>query len=80
MFALRAPKLLQYILAHCVAPSPDDRNERLGVALAEEMLNDPANADMWETVEKTVAHSIELSGSSWVRPKLDEARRILELA
>lgn len=80
MFALRAPKLLQYVLAHCVAPSPDDRDERLGVALAEEMLNDPANAGMWETVEKTVAHSIELSGSSWVRPKLDEARRILELA
>lgn len=80
MFALRAPKLLQYVLAHCVAPSPDERDERLGVALADEMLNDPANADMWETVEKTVTQSIGLSGSSWVRPKLDEARRILELA
>lgn len=79
LFAKRAPKLLQYVLAHCVAPSVYDRNERLGVALAEEMANDPANAELWAIVDKALATSIELSGSSWVKPKLDEARHILEL-
>ena len=80
MFACRAPKLLQYVLAHCVAPSPYERNERFGVELAHELLHDPANAGMWETVKKALDTSIELSGSSWVRPKLNEARDILELS
>jgi len=48
--------------------------------LARELRHDPANAGMWETVKKALDTSIELSGSSWVRPKLNEARDILELS
>ena len=58
MFACRAPKLLQYVLAHCVAPSPYERNERFGVELAHELLHDPANAGIWETVKKALDLSL----------------------
>ncbi|WFD24011.1 hypothetical protein MEQU1_002708 [Malassezia equina] len=79
LFAQRGPRLLQYILAHSVTPSPTERDEQRGVELADELLHDPENESLWQTVSKALATSIELSGSSWVRPKLDEARHILQL-
>lgn len=79
LFAQKGPLLLQYVLAHSVTPSPAERNEQLGVELAEQLLQAPENEALWQTVAKALGTSIELSGSSWVRPKLDEARRILQL-
>lgn len=79
LFAQKGPLLLQYVLAHSVTPSPAERIEQLGVELAEQLLQAPENEALWQTVAKALGTSIELSGSSWVRPKLDEARRILQL-
>ncbi|WFD36940.1 hypothetical protein MCUN1_003832 [Malassezia cuniculi] len=78
-FANEAPRLLQYILAHSTTPTPAERNEEAGVDLARALVADPANAQMWQTVRGALDSSIEHSGSTWVRPKLDEARAILEL-
>ena len=79
-FAHEAPRLLQYVLAHSVTPSPAERDEAKGLALAREMVSDPANAELWRCVEQALKTSIELSGSAWVRPKLDHARSVLELS
>ncbi|WFD02209.1 hypothetical protein MOBT1_000890 [Malassezia obtusa] len=79
-FAHEAPRLLQYLLRYAVAPTPAERNERKGLELAEEMLTDPRNAPLWEKVKTALDASIAMSGSTWVRPKLDEARSILELS
>ena len=79
LFAQKGPLLLQYVLAHSIAPTPAERNEKLGMLLAEQLLQAPENEALWQTVSKALDTSIKLSGSSWVRPKLDEARRILEL-
>ncbi|WFD27895.1 hypothetical protein MNAN1_002903 [Malassezia nana] len=79
LFAQKGPLLLQYVLAHSVTPTPSERDERQGVELAEQLLKAPENEALWRIVSKALATSIELSGSSWVRPKLDEARHILEL-
>lgn len=78
-FAHTAPRLLQYVLAHAVTPTPAERNERRGVELAQEMLHDPLNVPLWQSVKTALATSIGMSGSAWVRPKLDEARAIMEL-
>lgn len=78
-FARDAPRLCQYIIAHALAPSPSERDEAAGVALARALYADPANAALWDTVRGAIESSIEHSGSTWVRPKLDDARAILEL-
>lgn len=78
-FARTAPRLLQYLLAYSVTPTATERDERKGVALAHEMLNDPQNSSLWASVRDALATSIAMSGSTWVRPKLEEARAILEL-
>ncbi|WFC99869.1 hypothetical protein MYAM1_002615 [Malassezia yamatoensis] len=79
-FAKEAPRLLQYILRYSVAPTPAERNERIGVQLAQEMLHDPQNTSLWTQVKVALDHSIAMSGSTWVRPKLEEARGILGLS
>ncbi|KOS13574.1 protein kinase [Malassezia pachydermatis] len=79
LFARRGPKLLQYVLAHSVTPSPKERNEKLGVQLAEEMLHDHDYARTWDIVDNALQQSLDNSGSAWVKPKLDEARAILAM-
>lgn len=79
-FAYEAPRLLQYVLHYSVAPTPTERNELKGVRLAQEMLDDPRNRPLWDEVKHALDKSIAMSGSTWVRPKLDEARAILELS
>ena len=78
-FAADAPRLLQYLLAHAVTQTPAERDESAGLALARALRFDPAHAAMWATVSAAIESSIEHSGSTWVHPKLDEARGILEL-
>ncbi|WFD31193.1 hypothetical protein MSPP1_002227 [Malassezia sp. CBS 17886] len=79
-FAREAPRLLQYVLRYSVTPTPSERNEEKGLELALHMAQDPANQATWARAKKALDTSINASGSMWVRPKLDEARAILELA
>ncbi|PKI82487.1 hypothetical protein MVES_003664 [Malassezia vespertilionis] len=78
-FARTAPCLLQYLLAYSVAPTPAERCEYKGMQLAKSMRDDSANADLWRLAKRALSVSIDMSGSAWVRPKLDEARTIMEL-
>lgn len=78
-FAADAPRLLQYLLAHAITPTPAERDEAAGVAFAQALRADPAHAGMWATVHAALESSIEHSGSTWVCPKLDVAREILEI-
>lgn len=79
LFATLGPKLLQYFLRYCVAPTPEERDEKIGMQLADEMLHDPAEEDNRLKADRALARLVEQSGSAWVKPKLDEARQILGL-
>ena len=48
--------------------------------LAQEIRADPALAELWAKADDALRVSIGLSGSTWVRPKLNEAREILEIS
>ena len=57
-----------------------ERDEESGVKLAQEIRADPALAELWAKADDALRVSIGLSGSTWVRPKLNEAREILEIS
>ena len=80
-FARSAPELLNFVLTRCVVGDPSLRGpdaEVEGMRLAT-WFEEPARAELLEVGRKAVDQAIELSGSVWVRPRLDEARKSLGL-
>lgn len=80
-FARAAPHLLRYVLASCLTASPTARGsaaEMEGLQLAAELETEKDGLTM-RVAKQAVETAIQLSGSEWVRPKLDEARRSLGL-
>ncbi|CAO1632111.1 unnamed protein product [Parajaminaea phylloscopi] len=80
-FARAAPQLLRYVLASCLTLSPSARGveaELEGLQLAARIEGEDAGA-LIKVAKKAVETAIQLSGSEWVRPKLDEARKSLGL-
>jgi hypothetical protein len=80
-FALSAPRLLKYVLASCLVLSPSARGveaELEGLRLAADLQKE-RGGDLMRLGTKAVRTAIELSGSEWVRPKLEEARLSLGL-
>ncbi|PWN52854.1 hypothetical protein IE53DRAFT_339797 [Violaceomyces palustris] len=80
-FALEAPELLSFILSRCVVRNVARRGteaEIEGLRLAEWF--EKSRSHLLQIGQSAVKTAIELSGSAWVKPKLDEARRSLGLA
>lgn len=80
-FAQSAPSLLRYVLASCLTLDPANRSieaEYEGLRLAAEIEAENGGETML-VAQRAVQGAIQLSGSEWVRPKLDEARKSLGL-
>ncbi|CAO1626977.1 unnamed protein product [Sympodiomycopsis kandeliae] len=80
-FARQAPHLLKFVLASCLTLSPSERNmdaELDGLNLIEQIEAEKDGATM-RIAQQAVQNAIRFSGSEWVRPKLDDARRSLGL-
>jgi hypothetical protein len=84
-FAREAPDLLKLVIARCITELPEERSveaetECLRFAdLLDEEQREIGDKSRLSIGHRAVKTSIDLSGSSWVRPKLDEARRNLGL-
>ncbi|PWZ03225.1 hypothetical protein BCV70DRAFT_214681 [Testicularia cyperi] len=80
-FARSAPELLTWVLSRCVVRSVDQRNfaeaESEGLRLASWF--EFHHKDLVEKGRAAVDTAIEMSGSIWVRPRLDDARKSLGL-
>ena len=80
-FARSAPELLVWVLSRCVVPNVAQRSigeaEPEGLRLADWL--EAERGDMLQLGAKAVAAAIEMSGSVWVRPRLDDARKSLGL-
>lgn len=80
-FARSAPELLTWILSRCVVESIEQRNiaeaEAEGLQLADWI--EAQKGEMLRVGKQAVDAAIELSGSVWVRPRLDDARKSLGL-
>ncbi|SPO21657.1 uncharacterized protein UTRI_01139_B [Ustilago trichophora] len=80
-FARSAPELLVFVLTRCVVESVSQRNiaesEHQGLQLADWI--EANRAEMLQQGRKAVEAAIEMSGSVWVRPRLDDARKSLGL-
>ncbi|TKY84903.1 hypothetical protein EX895_005983 [Sporisorium graminicola] len=80
-FARSAPELLTWVLSRCVVESIEQRNiaeaEAEGLQLAEWV--EEHKAELMQVGKQAVDAAIELSGSVWVRPRLDDARKSLGL-
>uniref|UniRef100_V5EVF5 Protein kinase n=2 Tax=Kalmanozyma brasiliensis (strain GHG001) TaxID=1365824 RepID=V5EVF5_KALBG len=80
-FARSAPELLTWVLSRCVVESTHQRSvaeaEVEGVALAEWF--EQERADMLDKGRTAVDAAIEMSGSVWVKPRLDDARKSMGL-
>ncbi|PWN29031.1 hypothetical protein BDZ90DRAFT_137499 [Jaminaea rosea] len=75
-FAHCAPHLLRYVLASCLTLDPTARGvdaELEGLRLAAQLEAENGGETM-RIAKVAVDTAIRLSGSEWVRPKLDEAR------
>lgn len=80
-FARSAPELLTWVLSRCVVESTHQRAiadaEAEGAALAEWF--EQERADMLAKGRTAVDAAIEMSGSVWVKPRLDDARKSMGL-
>ena len=80
-FARSAPELLVWVLSRCVVESVAQRNiaeaEHEGLMLAD--WYEKEQGEMLDKGKKAVEAAIEMSGSVWVRPRLDDARKSLGL-
>ncbi|EPQ29744.1 uncharacterized protein PFL1_02963 [Pseudozyma flocculosa PF-1] len=79
-FARSAPELLRFVLTRCVTADVGVRGteaEVEGLRLATWL--ETERGELLKQGQKAVEEAIEMSGSSWVRPRLDEARRSLGL-
>ncbi|CBQ70630.1 conserved hypothetical protein [Sporisorium reilianum SRZ2] len=79
--ARSAPELLTWILSRCVVASVEQRTvaeaEAEGLLLADWL--EASRAELLHVGKRAVDAAIELSGSVWVRPRLDDARKSLGL-
>lgn len=90
-FAHEAPDLLRLVLARCISDLPEERSteaELECLRFVEEMEEEQRRAQAQDgdneqstlgIGQRAVRVAIDLSGSSWVRPKLDDARMSLGL-
>ncbi|SPO22461.1 uncharacterized protein UTRI_01139 [Ustilago trichophora] len=80
-FARSAPELLVYVLTRCVVENVSQRNiaesEHEGLQLADWI--EANRGGMLQQGGKAIEAAIEMSGSVWVRPRLDDARKSLGL-
>ncbi|SNX82612.1 uncharacterized protein MEPE_01318 [Melanopsichium pennsylvanicum] len=78
-FARSAPELLVWVLTRCVVESVEQRNvaeaEHEGMLLADWF--EKQKVESLKVGRRAVEAAIEMSGSVWVRPRLDEARKSL---
>ncbi|PWN97820.1 hypothetical protein FA09DRAFT_285599, partial [Tilletiopsis washingtonensis] len=79
-FARQAPSLCAYVLARCLSELPEERGadaEAEGLALVRDFERERDELGEHSALaqgERAVHVAIELSGSAWVRPKLEAAR------
>lgn len=82
-FARSAPALLTWVLSRCVVYDVAQRNiihaEHEALQLADWLQHHPPTHQLLATGKQAVEAAIEMSGSVWVRPRLDEARKSLGL-
>jgi serine/threonine protein kinase len=84
-FARQAPSLCAYVLARCLSELPEERGadaEAEGLALVRDFERERDELGEHSALaqgERAVHVAIELSGSAWVRPKLEAARLSLGL-
>ncbi|KAJ1589504.1 hypothetical protein NDA15_005995 [Ustilago hordei] len=80
-FAHSAPELLVWVLTRCIVEAVQQRNiaeaEQEGLQLADWV--EKEKGEVLDLGRKAVDAAIEMSGSVWVRPRLDEARKSLGL-
>ena len=80
-FARSTPELLTWVLSRCIIASVEQRNiaqaEVEALQLADWFQHN--RKALLDTGKRAVDTAIELSGSVWVRPRLDEARKSLGL-
>jgi len=84
-FAREAPQLLKLVIARCITELPEERSVEAEVecikfvdALEEEQKKLGERSTLGIGL-RAVMTAIDLSGSAWVRPKLDDARHSLGL-
>ncbi|UZJ54143.1 hypothetical protein CBS101457_003463 [Exobasidium rhododendri] len=84
-FARDAPQLLKLVIARCITELPEERSVEAEVdcikfvdALEEEQRK-LGEKSMLGIGNRAVMTAIDLSGSAWVRPKLEDARKSLGL-
>lgn len=76
-FAKEAPDLLKLVIARCISDLPEERSIEAEMDCLR--FADSLDPKLMEIGHQAVMTAIELSGSAWVRPKLEEARRGLGL-
>lgn len=76
-FATEAPDLLKLVIARCISDLPEERSIEAEMDCLR--FADSLDPRLIEIGQRAVMTAIELSGSAWVRPKLEEARRGLGL-
>lgn len=84
-FAREAPDLLRLVLARCISDLPEERSieaELECLRFVEALESEESKRGAGSTLgvaRRAVKVAIDLSGSAWVRPKLDDARLSLGL-
>lgn len=76
-FAKEAPDLLKLVIARCISDLPEERSIEAEMDCLR--FADSLDPKLMEIGQRAVMTAIEVSGSAWVRPKLEEARRGLGL-
>ncbi|PWN32608.1 uncharacterized protein FA14DRAFT_181291 [Meira miltonrushii] len=76
-FATEAPDLLKLVIARCISDLPEERSIEAEMDCLR--FADGLDPKLMEIGQRAVMTAIEVSGSAWVRPKLEEARRGLGL-
>lgn len=85
-FAKEAPELLKLVIARCITELTEERSVEAEVECIkfaqtlEAERREHGKSSTLGIGARAVKTAIDLSGSAWVRPKLDEARRSLGLA
>ncbi|CEH12171.1 serine threonine-protein kinase-like domain-containing protein [Ceraceosorus bombacis] len=84
-FATQAPGMCQFVLARCLSELPEERGadaEAEGLEMVRELerqRDEIGDRSILATGERAVRTAIDLSGSAWVKPKLEAARQSLGL-
>ncbi|GAC97028.1 likely protein kinase [Pseudozyma hubeiensis SY62] len=81
-FARSEPELLAFVLSRCVVASVSQRNIAEAEAEALQLADwfESNKRDTLDAGKRAVEGAIEMSGSVWVKPRLDDARKSLGLS